>query len=150
MVSYTGSASRVVLSDRVCVSLRRSMHIKIDLAFHVVLWMVHPLCFFNSFVSRLSSLFFHMCVIVSDPTRRVARVQRNSSTCHSQSARLGSDLSILTAHSFFGAFLFVIVLFLYELNELKKKNTTSLVSRPCRAPTCVVLSKLDYQLTVPV
>ena len=51
MVFYTGSASRVVLSDRMSVSLRSSMHIKIDMAFLVVLRLVHPLCFFSFFAS---------------------------------------------------------------------------------------------------
>ena len=51
MVFYTGSASHVVLSDRVPVSLRSSMHIKIDMVFLVVLRLVHPICFFSSFAS---------------------------------------------------------------------------------------------------
>ena len=62
MVFYTGSASHVVLSARMSVSLRSSMHIKIDMAFRVVLRLVHPiwggscekvhiLCFFSSFAT---------------------------------------------------------------------------------------------------
>ena len=70
MVYYTGSASHVVLSTRMSVSLRSSMHIKIDMAFLVGLRLVHPICFFSSFASSLS---FHTCVLVCDPTRSVAR-----------------------------------------------------------------------------
>ena len=33
------------------VSLRSSMHIKIDMAFLVVLRLVHPICFFSSFAT---------------------------------------------------------------------------------------------------
>ena len=125
MVFYTGSASHVVLSDRVSVSLRSSMHIKIDMAFLVVPWLVHPICFFSSFASWLSSLSFHICVLVCDPTRSVARAWRNSSTCHSQFARLGGQIFPSRQHTFFflgggGAFLFVIVLFLYELKKITR------------------------------
>ena len=51
MVFYTGSASHVVLSARMSVSLRSSMHIKIDMAFLVVLRLVHPICLFSSFAT---------------------------------------------------------------------------------------------------
>ena len=51
MVFYTGSASHVVLSARMSVSLRSSMRIKIDMAFLVVLRLVHPICFFSSFAT---------------------------------------------------------------------------------------------------
>ena len=73
MVFYTGSASHVVLSARMSVSLRSSMHIKIDMAFLVVLRLVHPICLFSSFATWLSSLSFHTCVLVCDLTRSVAR-----------------------------------------------------------------------------
>ena len=73
MVFYTGSASHVVLSAGMSVSLRSSMHIKIDMAFLVVLRLVHPICFFSSFATWLSSLSFHTCVLACDPTRSVAR-----------------------------------------------------------------------------
>ena len=51
MVFYTGPASHVVLSARMSVSLRSSMHIKIDMAFLVVLRLVHPICLFSSFAT---------------------------------------------------------------------------------------------------
>ena len=73
IVFYTGSAPHVVLSDRVSVSLRSSMHIKIDMAFLVVPRLVHPICFLSSFASWFSSLTLHICVLVCDPTRSVAR-----------------------------------------------------------------------------
>ena len=63
----------LVLSARMSVSLRSSMHIKIDMAFLVVLRLVHPICLFSSFATWLSSLSFHTCVLVCDLTRSVAR-----------------------------------------------------------------------------
>ena len=53
--------------------LNTNMHIKIDMAFLVVLRLVHPICLFSSFATWLSSLSFHTCVLVCDPTRSVAR-----------------------------------------------------------------------------
>ena len=50
----------------------------------------------------------------------------------------GSDLSISTAH---GVFLHLFVCYCFVFARAQEKNTTSLVSWPCRVPTCVGLLK---------
>ena len=62
MVFYTGSASHVVLSARMSVSLRSSMHVKIDMAFLLVLRLVHPILSLQFFCyMTLFTLFSHLC-----------------------------------------------------------------------------------------
>ena len=118
MVFYTGSASHVVLSARMSVSLRSSMHIKIDMAFLVVLRLVHPICFFSSF---LFTLFSHLCACLWPDKERCTCLKEFLNLSFPVRKAGGSDLSISTAHGFFFFFFWrlfvVIVLFLYELKK---------------------------------
>ena len=105
------------------VSLRSSMHIKIDMAFLVVLRLVHPICLFSSFATydSLLSLFTPVCLSV---TRQGALhvlkgipqlVIPSSQGWGVRSFHLDSTRFFF--FFFFGAFLFVIVLSLYELEK---------------------------------
>ena len=118
MVFYTGSASHVALSDRVSVSLRSSMHIKIDMAFLVVPRLVHPFCFFSSFAP---SLFFthssHLCACLWPDKERCMCLKEFLNLSFPVRKAGGVRSSISTAHGIFGAFLFVIVLYLCELKR---------------------------------
>ena len=118
MVFYTGSASHVALSARMSVSLRSSIHIKIDMAF---LWSCGWSILYVSSVlllhDSLHSLFTPVCLSV---TRQGALhvLKGIPQLVIPSSQGWGSDLSISTAHGFFFcAFLFVIVLSLYELKK---------------------------------
>ena len=144
MVFYTGSAPHVVLSDRVSVSLRSSMHIKIDMAFLVVPRLVHPICFF-SFLTFFTH-FSHLCACLWPDKERCTCLKEFLNLSFPVRKAGGSDLSISTAHGFFCAF-FVCYCFLSV--RAQEKNTTSLVLWPCRVPTCVVLWNLLIKSAVP-
>ena len=148
MVFYTGSVSHVVLSARMSVSLRSSMHIKIDMAFLVVLRLVHPIYVSSVLLlhDSLHSLFTPVCLSV---TRQGAlHVLKGIPQLFIPSSQgWGSDISISTAHGFFFWRLFVCYCFVSV--RAQEKNTTSLVLWPCRVPTCVVPRNLLIKPTVP-
>ena len=116
MIFYTGSAPHVVLSDRVSVSLRSSMHIKIDMAFLVIPRLVHPVSLALLLPDFLHSLFTSVCLSVTrQGALHVLKGIPQLVIPSSQGWGVRSFHLDSTRFFFFCAFLFVIVLFLYEL-----------------------------------
>ena len=150
MVFYTGSASHVVLSARMSVSLRSSMHIKIDMAFLVVLRLVHP--YYVSSVlllhDSLHSLFTPVCLSV---TRQGALhvLKGIPQLVIPSSQGWGVRSFHLDSTRFFFFFWRLFVCCCFVSVRAQEKNTTSLVLWPCRVPTCVVPRNLLIKPTMP-
>ena len=147
MVFYTGSASHVVLSARMSVSLRSSMHIKIDMAF---LWSCGWSILYVSSVlllhDSLHSLFTPVCLSV---TRQGAlHVLKGIPQLVIPSSQ-GWGVRSFHLDSTWFFFLRLFVCYFFVSVRAQEKNTTSFVLWPCRVPTCVVPRNLLIKPTVP-
>ena len=148
MVFYTGSASHVVLSARTSVSLRSSMHIKIDIG--PFLWSCGWSILYVSSVlllhDSLHSLFTPVCLSV---TRQGAlHVLKGIPQLVIPSSQ-GWGGQIFPSRQPTVFFLAPFVCYCFVSIRAQEKNTTSLVLWPCRVPTCVVPQNLLIQPIVP-